>query len=435
MKLRILDELLRLLDRRGRKGRRDLPFLAQALLSGRGEASGAALARRILDLYAGLDPDRRIGFLTHLAGRFGPDEPRLEKAVSAWQAEPGPRTAAALHTAAEPRRQELFRRLNLAPGGTEALVKMREDLLRSLPAHPELAAVDADFVHLFTSWFNSGFLELRRIDWSTPAHILEKIIRYEAVHAITGWEDLRRRLEPGDRRCFAFFHSSLVDEPLIFVEVALATEIPGAIAPLLSEEKRSGRRVTTAVFYSTSSTQLGLKGITFGSFLIKQVAEELQREIPSLKTFVTLSPVPGFGDWLRRERDHRPGGLFSAPERQELRALDQPDWFAHGETARSLKPVLQRAVARYLLEAKGPEGKPLDPVARFHLGNGARLERINWLGDVSPSGLSRAAGFMVNYLYDLAKVERNHELYANRGEIVAAAAVRKLLRPPRSGKS
>ncbi len=437
MRFRLLDDLLALLNRHGRAGRQDLSVLAEALLSGRGEASGVVLAHEILAVYAGLDPERKLAFLNLLAERYAADPVRLERAITAYQHHPGPKTAAALHTAAEARRQELIRRLNLATGGTDGLVKMREDLLRSLPEHPELEAVDTDFVHLLSSWFNRGFLVLRRIDWSTPAHILEKIIRYEAVHAITSWDDLRRRLEPADRRCFAFFHPALVDEPLIFVEVALTAEIPGAIAPLLAEGRRPlpAKRATTAVFYSTSNTQLGLKGISFGAFLIKQVAEELTRELPSLRTFVTLSPVPGFGAWLRHERDLRHPGLLTAEERHALRALDQPGWFENPQAVRAVKPALLTAVARYLLDAKGASGKPLDSVARFHLGNGARLERINWLGDTSSTGLFRGAGFMVNYLYDLALIERNHELYANRGEVVTSLAVRKILRPSRSGKS
>jgi malonyl-CoA decarboxylase len=340
--------------------------------------------------------------------------------------------AAALHSAAEPRRQELIRRLNLAPGGTHGLVRMREDVLRNLPGHPDLESVDADFVHLFSSWFNSGFLVLERIDWSTPAHILEKIIRYEAVHAITGWADLQRRLEPGDRRCFAFFHPRLEHEPLIFVEVALTSEIPGSIAPLLSEKRPSAtsRRATTAVFYSTSNCQLGLKGVSLGNFLIKRVVEELKRELPSLKTFVTLSPVPGFGTWLRRERDARPSAHLTAADRAVLRNLDQPGWAERTQTFRTLRPALTAALASYLLTARNGSGRPLDPVARFHLANGARLERLNWLGDTSPKGLSQAEGFMVNYLYDLAQIERNHEAYANKGEVIASAAVRRLLRHP-----
>jgi malonyl-CoA decarboxylase len=408
--------------------RSDLASLAAALLSGRGEASGRAMARTLLATYAALDPEEKLAFLLTLEDRFGADEARLRRAIEAYQAAPDPRTALALHDAAEPPRQELIRRLNRAAGGTTGLVRMREDVLRNLAKHPMLDALDVDFVHLFSSWFNPGFLVLKRIDWSTPADLLEKIIRYEAVHEIKSWSDLRRRLEPGDRRCFAFFHPALDDDPLVFVEVALTHDVPASIAPLLAEA-RPGRtsRATTAVFYSISNCQPGLRGVSLGNFLIKQVVEELMRELPRLKTFVTLSPVPGFAKWLRRERESKTSRLLGAAERSALRALDQPGWQGHPQTTRTLRPVLTDAIAHYFLLAREASGKPVDPVAKFHLGNGARLERINWMGDPSPKGISEAAGFMVNYLYDLSRIERNHEAFANKGEVVASGAVRKLL--------
>ncbi|HET6838885.1 MAG TPA: malonyl-CoA decarboxylase family protein, partial [Bradyrhizobium sp.] len=276
------------------------------------------------------------------------------------------------------------------------------------------------------SWFNRGFLVLRRIDWSTPANILEQIIRYEAVHEIRDWNDLRRRIDPIDRRCYAFFHPALVDEPLIFVEVALTEAIPGAIAPLLTEDRKPVpvERARTAVFYSISNTQRGLGGISFGSFLIKQVAEELRRELPKLENFVTLSPVPGFMPWLKQENDIP----LSDEERALLVQLDTPDWYAHAEVTAHLRSVLEPLAAHYFLKARTPKGRLIDSVARFHLGNGARLERINWLGDLSPKGLRESAGIMVNYLYRLEDIEKNHEAYANQGEIVASSAVKKLLK-------
>ncbi len=425
----------RLLGFFGRLGKRkasrsDLFALCSALLTGRGEASGMAMARQLLDRYRGLTPEQRLDFLLMLAENFGPDHARLERAITAYQAGPDPRTALALHKSAEPRRQELIRRLNRAPGGTERLVRMREDVIREVPKNPSLEAVDIDFVHLFSSWFNPGFLVLKRIDWSTPADLLEKIIRYEAVHEIKSWSDLRRRLEPGDRRCFAFFHPTLADEPLVFVEVALTSDVPGSIAPLLAEA-RPGRtaRATTAVFYSISNCQPGLRGVSLGNFLIKHVVEELLRELPQLKHFVTLSPVPKFVSWLKRERESKSPAILGAAERSTLRALDQPGWPGHTQTARALQPILSNAIAHYLLLARDSSGKPVDPVAKFHLGNGARLERVNWMGDLSPKGLTEAAGFMVNYLYDLSRIERNHELFANKGEVVASPAVKRLLGP------
>jgi malonyl-CoA decarboxylase len=291
---------------------------------------------------------------------------------------------------------------------------------------PELRALDADFRHLFSSWFNRGFLVLRPIDWRTPANILEKIIRYEAVHAIQNWEDLRGRIEPPDRRCFAFFHPRLVDEPLIFVEVALTQEIPDAIAPLLVPTRRAIKAsdATTAVFYSISNCQKGLRGISFGNFLIKQVVEELRRELPKLTTFVTLSPVPDFARWLKGELA---SDVSMLP--QDLRdGLAELRGEPLAELPESLKRPMLSAAALYFTQAKAAGNLPRDSVARFHLGNGARLERINWQGDLSEKGVAQGYGLMVNYLYELADIEENHEAFADRGEIITGSEVRQHLR-------
>ena len=404
----------------------DLVELCDALLSGRGEASGTAMAREVLDRYLQLDEAGRLSFFATLATAYGPDRKRLAQAIEAWRAQPTDDDASDLHFASEPRRQELIRRLNRAPGGTSALVAMRADLLSAMNGHKDLAALDRDVVHLLSSWFNRGFLVLRRIDWSTPANILEQIIRYEAVHEIRDWNDLRRRIDPIDRRCYAFFHPALVDEPLIFVEVALTEQIPGAIAPLLAEDRALVpiERARTAVFYSISNTQKGLGGISFGSFLIKQVVEELRRELPKLENFVTLSPVPGFAAWLKQASDVP----VSDDERTLLENLEKPGWFEDAELAAKLRVVLEPLAAHYFLKARTPKGRMIDSVARFHLGNGARLERIDWLGDLSPKGLRESAGIMVNYLYRLEDIEKNHEAYANDGAVVASSAVKKLLK-------
>ena len=404
----------------------DLVALCDALLSGRGEASGTALAREILDGYRTLDTDGRAAFFEALARNYGPDTNRLEKALEDWRKAPDGADAADLHFASEPQRQELFRRLNRAPGATHQLVSMRADLLDLKKGRADLATLDRDLVHLLSSWFNRGFLVLRRIDWSTPAIVLEKVIRYEAVHEIRGWNDLRRRIDPVDRRCYAFFHPALNDEPLIFVEVALTEAIPGAIAPLLDADRSPVAidRTRTAVFYSISNCQRGLAGISFGNFLIKQVVEELRRELPKLDNFVTLSPVPGFMAWLSSATDHP----VTDDERALLARLDQPDWINDAAIAQQLRTVIEPLAAYYFLKAKTLRGLPVDPVARFHLGNGARLERIDWLGDLSPKGLRESAGVMVNYLYRLDDIEKNHEAFANQGEIAASSAVKKLLK-------
>lgn len=408
----------------------DLVELGEALLSRRGEASGVAIARALLDGYAVAPLHARLAFLTALADRFGPDREKLDKAVAEYSREPSVRAVAAIQAAAEPRRQELIRRLNLAPGGTAALVRMRAELLEHLEARPDLREVDGDFVHLLSSWFNRGFLVLRRIDWTTPANILEKIILYEAVHAIDGWQDLRNRIEPPDRRCYGFFHPQLVDEPLIFVEVALTSGMSSAIAPLLRHDRQPipAREAATAVFYSISNTQKGLAGVSFGHFLIKQVADELKRELPNLRSFVTLSPVPGFAAWLAQERSLDHSRYFNAEARAVLELLDREGWHAEAQTAEAIRKVLVPAAASYFIRAKTPAGRPLDPVARFHLGNGARLEALNFLGDTSPKGLRQSHGLMVNYCYDLDEIERNHEAYAEKGEVIVSPAVRRLIR-------
>jgi malonyl-CoA decarboxylase len=404
--------------------------LCEDLLSGRGEASGVALAREILAYYAQMTTGPRIAFFEALATRFGPDRARLDAAIAGWTANPSDAAAAELHGAAEPRRQELFRRLNLAPGGTVALVRMREQLLDALDHREDLAAVDSDFVHLFSSWFNRGFLVLRRIDWSTPANVLEKIIKHEAVHKIRSWDDLRRRVDPPDRRCYAFFHPAMVDEPLIFVEVALTGEIPSAIAPILAvkRDELSPDEATTAGFYSISNCQRGLAGVSFGNFLIKQVVEEISRDIPRLSTFVTLSPAPGFAAWLRRERAIENSPAFSAEDREALNNLDVQGWWQVQKTREPVEGPLTRAAAYYFLHAKNKRGMPADPVARFHLGNGARLERLNFLGDGTENGIGQAYGMMVNYLYSLDDIEKNHEAFAQNRTVVASNAVKRLAR-------
>ena len=404
----------------------ELLELCKALLSGRGEASGTAMAREVLDRYRDLDAAGRLTFFETLARDFGPDREKLSQAIESWRSQPNDSDASDLHFASEPQRQELIRRLNRAPSGTSDLVSMRADLLALMKGNKDLAALDRDVVHLLSSWFNRGFLVLRRIDWSTPANILEQIIRYEAVHEIRDWNDLRRRIDPVDRRCYAFFHPQLNDEPLIFVEVALTETIPTAIAPLLAAERQLVpiERARTAVFYSISNTQKGLGGISFGSFLIKQVVEELRRELPKLDTFITLSPVPGFMQWLKQADDVP----VSDEERTLLENLDKPDWFENAELTAQLRTVIEPLAAHYFLKARTSKGRLIDSVARFHIGNGARLEKIDWLGDLSPKGLRESAGVMVNYLYRLEDIEKNHEAYANQGDIAASSSVKKLIK-------
>ncbi|WP_052388706.1 malonyl-CoA decarboxylase [Belnapia moabensis] len=420
--------------------------LAESLLSERGEASGAAVARELHESLVQLAGEDRIAFLRFLADGFGPDPERLRRAAEEWMAEPSPEAAARLAEAAEPPRQELLRRMNMAPGGTAALVRMREDLTGLTRGEPALGVLDADLRHLFASWFNRGFLELRRIDWQTPAAVLEKLIRYEAVHEIQGWEDLRRRLD-ADRRCFAFFHPALPGEPLIFVEVALVQGLATAVQPLLARDAPPAdpAGADTAIFYSISNCQEGLRGISFGNFLIKQVVEELKAELPQLATFATLSPVPGFRRWLEREMASPPEeGLFRPEEAALLtatagtedaaaaiRTLAEGAWWEEEAKREALRGPLLRLAAAYL--TRPAAGKPgIDPVARFHLGNGARLERVNWLGNTSARGMRESFGVMVNYLYDREQIEANHERFVHSGHVARSAAVEALLQTPKA---
>lgn len=397
--------------------------LCEALLAESGEYASTAIARDALAAYQALDEPAREAFFDALARQYSPDPTTVARAAAAYQADPSPANLIALEDIVEPPRQELFRRLNMAPGGTSALVEMRKTLLRGLREHPAWRVIDSDLMHLLRSWFNRGFLRLERIDWRTPALVLEKLITYEAVHAIRGWWDLRRRLE-GDRRCFAFFHPQLPDEPIIFIEVALTRGMSAHVQPLLDKGApvASPEQADCAMFYSITNCQEGLRGISFGNLLIKQVAEQLKREFPQLRRFATLSPIPGLRAWLEQ-----------AADKETLSHIAEPAWHL-GEVPESLQKNLMRLCAYYLLNAKRANGKesegaePLDPVARFHLGNGAALERINWMGDSSEQGLARSAGMMVNYVYWLAEVEKNHERYFREHFIAASPVIEKLAR-------
>jgi malonyl-CoA decarboxylase len=412
-----------------RTSRTDLVAMIEALLAGRGEASSTERAEELLRAYRDLDSAGRTFLFRTLAHDYGPDDVALKAAAQAYVAQPDEERANRLRHAAEPRRVDLFRRLNLVQGGTQALVAMRLELFERMANHPELWTVDDDLRHLLADWFNRGFLVLREIDWQTSAAILEKIIRYEAVHAIRDWEDLRSRIDVPDRKLFGFFHPRLGDEPLIFVEVALTREIPSAIAPILSREREpiDPREATTAVFYSISNCQDGLRGISFGAFLIKQVAEDLRRAFPNLKTFVTLSPVPGFRRWLEEEAERSPT-VVDETAREMLPRLSEEGWHRDPAFAKAAEAALLPLAAYYLVEAKDAKGRLADPVARFHLGNGARLEQLDFAADVSERGLRNAFGMMVNYRYELADVEKNHEAFVNEGKVAAVPAVTRLLR-------
>jgi malonyl-CoA decarboxylase len=377
--------------------------LAGALLSLRGRASGPALASAFFNLYEASDQGARQAFLAQIHDLHPRNAAAIDKAIAQWQDKRDEAAAKALSEASESPSRKLIGMLNLAPQGTQRLIALRSDLLSAPDQGPGLKALDRELEDAFTAWFNAGFLELRRIAWDSPAALLERIIRYEAVHEIAGWDELRRRVEPIDRRCYGFFHPQMIDDPLIFVEVALTADLPSAIAQITAEKRNTvdPHKATHAIFYSISNCQEGLRGIPFGNYLIKRVVGLLQEELPQLKCFATLSPVPGFAKWLADAS----GKDAKVPAAKELR----------------------REAARYLITARSKRGGPADSVARFHLGNGARLEAIHANADLSGNGLRQSHGVMVNYVYDLAEIEANHFALMELGTVAASKMVQQLV--------
>ena len=414
---------------------RGLLIDCKRLLSERGEANSAGIAHDLVARFSALPEEQQGTFFERLSSDFSPDPKAVLKSAQAYAEAPNAQNLARLTQTTEPPRQELLRRINRAPGGTSSIVAMRRALLARVAKKPELQAVEADFLHLLSSWFNPGFLQLQRVDWNSPAQLLEQIIQHEAVHQIDGWDDLRRRLQP-DRRCFAFFHPQLPHEPLIFVEVALLPEMPGQIAPLIDKASQPlpPSQFKVAAFYSISNCQPGLKGVSLGNFLIKRVAEELKRELPQLKTFCTLSPLPGFARWVRAGSvceglpKARAQALGDAHQALLAACAGDFDKITSTATLRTLNADASQALLRlgaFYLAFHSPV-RSGDPVARFHLDNGARLERLNALGDLSVKGTKQSFGLMVNYLYDLQKIEAHHEKFV-QGEVAHSRAVSALL--------
>ena len=448
-----------------------------------GEVSARSRAAHLGETYLGLTPIGRERFLRLLAAEFGTDPAAVDEAINNYLGAGGEErlpAEARLRAALRSPRVRLLTQFNALPSGVKFLVDLRRDLLAMRPWDRELRALDQDLMDILRSWFDVGFLDLRRISWNSPAALLQKLIAYEAVHEIESWDDLRNRLE-SDRRCYAYFHPSMPEEPLIFVEVALLDRLAGNIQALLDENapEQDPDEATTAIFYSISNTQAGLRGISFGSFLIKRVVDDLSRQFPRLKHFATLSPIPGFRRWLRDQPMLPPEGCLlpgevkaleelqrsavPSPKEEETQrreegaalretgpheagpretdsheaasreaelleaVLDHPAWVYQPKLAEALQPILMRLCACYLLQAKRGN-QPLDPVARFHLGNGASIERLNYLADTSSNGLKQSAGIMVNYSYRSDQIEENHEAYRRTGAIPASAAIERLAR-------
>ncbi len=425
-----------------------------------GEVQARARAAALGQAYLGLDETGRRRFVEILAERFDVDSDRVDAAIAAVQGahtyEARAKAESELRSALEARRVRVLTQFNGLPEGVKFLVDLRAELLGWQRASPVLVGLQEDLRRLLANWFDIGFLELRQIDWNASAALLEKLIRYEAVHRIRSWDDLKNRLD-SDRRCYAFFHPRMPDEPLIFVEVALVSGMAGDVGELLDEARPADdpRQADTAIFYSISNAQAGLAGISFGDFLIKRVVGALTAELPNLKTFATLSPIPGLCGWIARAPDEAADLTLTKDEQAALRAalkdaapdgaapdgaapdgaaadlalveaaLALPDWIDHPALADALEAPMTRLAADYLYNRKRSDGRALDPVAHFHLSNGARMERLNWLGDRSGNGVRQSAGMMMNYLYKLSEIDANHEAYsAPERRIVASTAIR-----------
>ncbi|MGZ5181557.1 MAG: malonyl-CoA decarboxylase [Ramlibacter sp.] len=379
------------------------------------EVEGARLAHAFIDWYAKASAEERRDCWLLMSEQFAPDPAKVKAAREKYEAALGAHDAAqaeiALRRAFQSPRSRLLQRFAGTPDGVRFLVDLRAELLPQLKSDKRLLSLDAELEHLFSTWFDVAFLELRTITWDSPASLIEKLIKYEAVHEIRSWGDAKNRLD-SDRRCYAFFHPRLDGEPLIFVEVALTTEISAGIEPLLDESAAPAdlSKATTAIFYSISNTQAGLRGVSFGDSLIKRVVETLRAEFPRLKTFATLSPIPGLRQWMAK---NAPAPLMAA--------LENP--LALGPKAPERAQLLAWA-ARYLGK-ETENGKPCDPVARFHLGNGARVERLNWAADPSPKGLKQSFGLMVNYLYDPKRLDK-HRTMLSQGQIPISSAIEDL---------
>lgn len=397
-----------------RQSKADIKTLCQQLLSVRGEVSGVAIAEQIFSLYSSFTQDKQLEFFIYILEEMDFDDKAVRSALTAYQQHPKAADYAAFMHSTQPLRRRFFRRLNEAPGATHALVAMRKDLLNLIKTHARLAIIDIDLRDLFISWFNRGFLVLRPINWSSPANILEKIISYEAVHEITSWDDLRLRLAPFDRCCFAFFHPSMPEEPLIFVEVALTDRIATSIQQILSESRDIPPldKIDYAIFYSISNCQQGLAGISFGNSLIKTVVSELSQQYPQIKHFVTLSPLPHFARWLSQNKIQITDG----------KTID-------GETfIKQNSAEVSSLAAYYLVHAKRDDTLPVDPVLRFHLGNGAQIYRLHHDADISERGQTQSYGIMVNYLYDRKHLADNHENFVDNGKIQMTSKISDLTR-------
>ena len=407
--------------------KKDLPTALQLcddLISFKGIASGIAIAREITEIYSVFNTDQKLNFFKELNKKFSPNKEKVEIKIAEYLKEKNEKSLNELGTAVEGNRQELIRRLNMAPNGTPFLVSMREDLIKFLPINPELKTLDEDIRHLFKSWFNPGFLRLEKITWESKAAILEKIIKYEKVHQIKDMNDLKRRLQQEDRRFFAYFHPVLKDEPLIFVEVAFTKGIGNSIQEIVKPKTDNNSNYDTATFYSISNCQEGLMRVTLGNFLIKRVVFEIQEENPKIKNFGTLSPLPGFSDWFLSSSDEKLKDILKNYDITKLNFLRSSDLKIGEPKIIEEKTAIKKLVAHYLINEK-INNKPLNPVSRFHLGNGASIYNIIINGNISDYGYRESFGIMVNYGYQLEKLEKIHEDFITKGIISYSDKIKK----------
>ena len=400
--------------------------LCDDLISNKGAAFGITVARDITELYQTLSIENRLLFFKKINEKYKPSFTRVNEAIDAYKTSQNEKTLSDLFKVSEGKRRELFRRMNMAPNGTSSIVALREDLLKTLEDHKDLRALDDDLRHLFRAWFNPGFLKLEKITWDTKAAVLEKIIKYERVHQMKDMNELKRRLGE-DRRFFSYFHPALEDEPIIFVQVALTKGLGKSIQELMKPSIGDQKKNDTATFYSISNCQEGLSRVTLGNFLIKRVVYEIQEELPNIKNFGTLSPIPGFADWFSYLKDSKIKSILANLSDQDLSFLKSQDLKIGDGRIIANKEAIIKLVSHYIINEKNEKGLPINDVSRFHLGNGAIVDDIIINANISEVGFKRSYGIMVNYLYELKNIEKNHEDYVNNKKVILSDKLKKYL--------
>ena len=399
--------------------------LCDELLSNKGMVFGITVARDITNLYQDLSQENKLKFFKKIDEKYKANDSEVNEAIKVYSQSQNEKNLSKLFITAEGKRRELFRRMNIAPNGTSIIVKLREDLLNFLNDNKDLEYLDFDLRHLFKAWFNPGFLKLERITWKTKALILEKIIKYERVHLMKDMNDLKRRLGE-DRRFFSYFHPALEDEPIIFVQVALTKGLGKSIQEIMKPSSEGEGNYDTATFYSISNCQEGLSRVTLGHFLIKRVIYEIQEELPNIKNFGTLSPIPGFVDWFNYLDDNKIKVILGKSN-TDMSFLKSPDFKVGDVRILSNKENLTKLVAYYLIKEKDTKGFPIGDVTRFHLRNGAMINDIVVNANVSEAGFKRSFGVMVNYLYELNNIEKNHEESVNKKEVIYSSKLKQFL--------